>query len=162
LVSFIINKRCFIKNNNAISEEFTSLPALSIIIIGLVIFSTLIGFTYKNYEMQTNNLGLYDYNEYIISKIINVNNDFIKSGGIIDIPKFLSQSGYEKIKDIQNSLNQINFTFKISYENNSFWYPSKPVNVNQNTAMLRNIALNYNGFETIPGQLMVVVWREGI
>jgi hypothetical protein len=80
-----INVRSFFKDERAVSEEFTILPALSVVMIGFVLFVTLLAQTYLAYADRVNQLQNYQTADTILQKLTNPDSYFIKEGGLIDI-----------------------------------------------------------------------------
>ena len=78
--------KAFLKDENAVSEEFTSLPALSVVMIGFTLFILLIANTYMAYEQRIDSLEKYQTGYFIATKLTNPDCYFIKEGGIVDLP----------------------------------------------------------------------------
>lgn len=74
-----------ISNKKAISEEFTALPSLSVVMIGFTIFFLLVANTYNAYENRIESLEKYKTADFIATKLTNPDCFFIEEGGIINI-----------------------------------------------------------------------------
>ena len=82
----MIRRRRFIKDENAISEEFTALPALSVVMIGFALFIVLMANTYSAYNTRIDSLEKYQTADFIAIKLTNPDCFFIKEGGVINLP----------------------------------------------------------------------------
>lgn len=160
-------KRSLIKNNQAISEEFTSLPALSVIMIGFAIFILLLANTYSAYNQRTENLEKYQNTNQIATKITNPDCFFIKEGRIIDLPALekdinSQNSEFEKLRQDYKSKG-INFVIKITYKGTTKNFPSNAdsliTSVGETTAVTKNLAIFLNDAKTKPGSLTVITWE---
>lgn len=160
-------KRSIIKNNQAISEEFTSLPALSVIMIGFAIFILLIANTYSAYNQRTENLEKYQNANQIATKITNPDCFFIKEGRIIDLPALdddikKSDSEFEKIRSDYQSKG-INFVIKINYGPITKNYPTNADDILDSvairTAVTKHLAVFLNEAHTKAGSLTIITWE---
>ncbi len=160
-------KRSLIKNNQAVSEEFTSLPALSIIMIGFAIFILLLANTYSAYNQRSENLEKYQNANQIATKITNPDCFFIKEGRIIDLPALEKDitspdSEFEKLRTDYKSKG-INFVIKINYEKTTENFPTDSdtilKNIGERVAVTKNLAVFLNDAETKPGTLTIITWE---
>jgi len=156
-----INKRKFLNNANAISEEFTTLPALAIVLFGIVIAFLLVGQTYGSYNEQTSLIDSLHSTENLYNKIIQQSNPFVIQSGIIDYEALYSSEGQQFIKDLQKQYSTIglNFSIHFSFDNDSFWYPMPPVKTNHRIAVTHSIGLAVNMINTIDSTMSIAVWK---
>jgi len=164
-VYFIIKfkYRTITKNNNAISEEFTSIPSLSIILIGFTVFFLLISNVYSAYDLRTDSIDMYQKAEFIANKITNPNCFFINPGGIVNLTKLNTNNGQEDLLDFRSklSLSKTNFTIKISWDDNNEYFPGNiPDYVHDRIAVTENICIYLNEAETSPGKITIILWSE--
>ena len=80
-------ERLIIRDQTAVAEEFTSLPVIMVIVIGLTLFFLLIAQSYHVYEQTTAQIKQIEKAKYLANKLVSPNNYFINSGGMIDIIK---------------------------------------------------------------------------
>jgi len=154
--------RKFIKDENAISEEFTSLPALSIVMIGFAIFILLVSNTYTAYNTRINSLDKYQTADFIVTKLTNPDSFLIKEGGVIDLPNFKnSEPEINKLREKYKS-SGIDFVIIVQYENKNFKQPSNTDNLLSNAgdrvAVTKNVGVYINTAQTKPGSITIITW----
>lgn len=152
----------FKKNNLAIAEEFTSLPALSIIMIGFTLFVLLIANIYSTYESKIESIDKYQLADFIINKLINPDCFFIKPGLIVDYPLLKSEQGIKELNLIQAEYNRlnVNFSLRLNWNEEYIDFPNELPNTLQNKiAISRTISIYFNEVETIPGKLTLILWN---
>lgn len=160
-------KRSLKNNNQAVSEEFTSLPALSIIMIGFAIFILLLANTYSAYNQRTENIEKYQKTNQIAAKITNPDCFFIKEGRIINLPLLeedikKTDSKFENLRSEYQSKG-INFVIKVNYESKTKNFPTNAdiilKNIGQRTAITKNLAVFIDDAHTKPGTLTIITWE---
>jgi len=152
----------FLKDENAISEEFTSLPALTIVMIGFTLFIVLIANTYSAYEQRIESLEKYQTGYCIATKLTNPDCSFIKEGGIVDLP--LLRSDNSPLYFILNEYNSsdVHFIVRISWEDYSEDFPENiPKDIGERIAVSKNVGIYVNEAQTVPGKLTIIMWSEG-
>lgn len=160
--------RSFIKNEDAISEEFTSLPALTIVAIGFTLFILLVANTYSAYNARVESLDKYQTTDFIVKKITNPDSPITTEGGIIDLKKLKDTSIGDPLINAMRSEYQasgIDFIVRITYENTELNYPTTPTpaaDLLQNNidkiAVSKNVGIKINDAETKPGKLTIISW----
>lgn len=156
------NLKDFKKNDFAIAEEFTSIPSLSIIIIGFTIFILLVANVYSSYETKIVSIDKYQIADYLISKLINPESFFIKTGLIIDYPILNSHQGKNEFKLIQEEFYRlnVNFILRLNWYEECYNFPNDLTNNFQNQiAISRPINIYLNEVETVPGKLTLIMWN---
>jgi len=155
-------KRRFIKDENAISEEFTSLPALSLVMIGFAIFIIMIANTYTAYNTRIESLDKYQTAVFIVTKLTNPDSFIIKEGGVIDLE--LLKNSDPEINELRDKYRAsgIDFIIRISYENTVKKVPSNADNLLSNAgdrvAVTKCVGIYLNQAQTKPGKLTVIAW----
>jgi len=159
-------KRSIIKNNNAISEEFTSLPALTIVLIGFTLFILIITNSYNAYNIRIDSVDKYQTAFFISDKLTNPDCYFILEGGMVNLPLLDSIDPIEsddKLNDIRNEIKAsgINFSLKISWDDESKYFPedSLPMDVGDKVAVSKTVSVYLNEAQTKPGKLTIIIWR---
>ena len=81
--------------------------------------------------------------------------------GIIDYESLNSSEGLQFIKDLQKQYATIglNFSIYFSFDNDSFWYPTIPVNANHRIAVTHSIGLAVNMINTVESTISIAVWN---
>ena len=149
------------KNTNAISEEFTVIPSLTVVLIGIILSFILFGTTISSYQEQTEFADNLTTTENIFQKITNPSNPFITNFGIIDYSNMFSNDSIIYFHSIQKSLlkNRLNCSLYVSSENFSFWYPNKPNSYKESSAVTHPIGLSINEIEIIDAKLTIIIWN---
>jgi len=161
-VNIITNLREFKNDENAVSEEFTSLPALSVVMIGFAIFILLIANTYSAYSTRIQSLDKYQTADFIATKLTNPESFIIKEGGIIDLQ--LLKNSEAEINELRNKYRAsgVDFVIIISYEDTVEKIPSNADDLLSNTvdrvAVTKNVGVYLNSAQTKPGRLTIITW----
>lgn len=152
-------KRTLLNDDNAISEEFTALPSLSLIMIGVVLFSILIISTYESYEAQNTKLSQIDIARYLLSKTIDPDQLYMLDGNIVDLSYFNRNVNISNLENIKEDLSNsgIDFSISLSWENNSHWVFGQPPGFDQ-MAVSRPISIAINPVDVVAGTITIVVW----
>ena len=154
--------RELIKDENAVSEEFTSLPALSVVMIGFAIFILLIANTYSAYTTRVDSLNKYQTADFIATKLTNPDSFIIKEGGIINLP--LLKNSEVEVNQLRDKYRAsgIDFVIIVSYEGTSTKLPNNADVLLSNTinrvAITKNIGVYLNSAQTKPGSLTIITW----
>jgi len=151
----------FLKDEKAVSEEFTSLPALSIVMIGFTLFILLISNTYMAYEQRIDSLEKYQTGYFIATKLTNPDCYFIKEGGIVDLA--LLRNDIEELILLcdKYKTSGINFIVRINWDKGSEDFPEElPVDVGNRIAVSKNVGIYLNEAQTTPGKLIIILWSE--
>ncbi len=163
----VLPKRNFINNEKAVSEEFTTLPALTIVVIGFTIFILLISNLYSTYNNRVNSLDKYQVASFISSKITNPDCFFMMEGGIVNLPLFDSSDPKDSDIKIQKMRDDIissgfNFSIHISWENKEKYFPEDTLknNIGNRVAVSKVVSIFLNEAQTKPGKLTVIMWGE--
>lgn len=154
--------RSLIKNEKAISEEFTSLPALSVVMIGFTLFFILIANVYSSYAMRIDSLDKYKTADFISTKLTNPDCCFIKEGGLVDLPKLYSSESNILLQSMKNDYKSSDFDFiiRISWDKNSEDFPEDlPSNIGDRVAVTKDVGVYLNEAQTVPGKLTIILWN---
>jgi len=151
----------FLKDENAVSEEFTSLPALSIVMIGFTLFILLISNTYMAYEQRIDSLEKYQTGYFIATKLTNPDCYFIRGGGTVDLPLLQTDSYILNLLRDKYKTSGVNFIVRISWDKGSEDFPEElPVDVGDRIAVSKNVGIYLNKAQTTPGKLTIIMWSE--
>ena len=158
-----MNKRkpfqTFLKDENAVSEEFTSLPALSIVMIGFALFILLIANTYAAYEQRIDSLEKYQTGYFIATKLTNPDCYFIRNGGIVDLP--LLRTNPDTLTSIRDDYRTsgVSFIVRITWDEGSEDFPEEPLDdIGDHVAVSKNVGIYLNEAQTTPGKLTIILW----
>jgi len=157
--------RKILEDENAISEEFTTLPALSVVMIGFALFIVLMANTYSAYNTRIDSLEKYQTADFIATKLTNPDCYFMLEGGVINLPLLDSADPVlsdDKLNAIRNKYNAagINFSISISWDGNSKYFPEDtlPNNIGDRVAVSRTVSVYLNEAQTKPGKLTIITW----
>jgi hypothetical protein len=158
----VIQKRVahFLQDKRAISEEFTSLPALAVVMIGFTLFVALIGNTYIAYHQRRAIVEDYQIGAFISTKLTSPHCFFMRPGGIVDLPCLERDS--EALQLLQNNYlsSGINFTIRIHWLEHIREFPtSLPSDVGNRIAISKPVGIYLNPAQTVPGSLTVILWE---
>ena len=151
----------FIKDERAVSEEFTSLPALCVIMIAFTLFFGLVANVYSSYVERNESIETYQTADFIATKLTNPDCFFIKEGGAVDLPILCSETGKTKLRKVctEFKASEINFTLRIAWGNNTLDFPEQlPEHIGNRIAVSRNIGVYINDAQTISGKLTIITW----
>jgi len=154
-------RRSLIRNENAISEEFTSLPALSVVMIGFTLFLVLIANVYSSYALRVSSLDKYQTADLISTKLTNPNCYFIKEGGLVDLPALKTLASNAMLNSMREQYKRSDFDFiiRVSWEVYSMDFPENlGDNLGDRVAVSRDIGVYLNEAQTVPGKLTVILW----
>jgi hypothetical protein len=156
-----ITVRCFLTNEQAISEEFTTLPALSIVMIGFTLFIILLVQTHTAYETRIDLLENYQTADQIAYKLMNPDCYFIREGGLIDLS--VLQNNIESLQVIceQYQKSGVTFFLRLRWNNIVEDYPSPLPSASINRiAISKNVGVYLSDAQTVPGTLTIIIWRN--
>ncbi len=152
----------FIQDEKATSEEFTSLPALTVVVIGFTLFVALLARIYTSYETRVDILENYKIASSIVSKLTNPNCLYIRPGSNIDLATLQSREGRLALNitrhEYQNS--SIDFIVRLNWNNSAEDFPIElPEKTNDRVAVSTYIDVYLNEARTIPAKFTVILWR---
>ncbi|MDH7517027.1 MAG: hypothetical protein QHH19_01590 [Candidatus Thermoplasmatota archaeon] len=153
--------RSLIKNEKAVSEEFTSLPALSVVMIGFTLFFILIANVYSSYAMRVSSIDKYQTADLISAKLTNLDCFFIKEGGLVDLPKLKTPVGNAILNSMREQYKRSDFDFiiRVSWGAYSMDFPETlSDNLGDRVAVSKDVGIYLNEAQTVPGKLTVILW----
>jgi len=154
-------EKSFLKDDQAISEEFTSLPSLSLIMIGVLLFFLLVSTAYDSHDHQTSQLSHIDIATYVLTQTLDPEQIYMLDAHRVDIQTLQSLDATSHLQDIQKSLSSsgLNFTLSVVWKDTTQWILSEPPGFRQ-TAVSKQIGIAINPLETIPGTVTVILWED--
>jgi hypothetical protein len=158
--------RSFILDETAVSEEFTSLPALSVVMIGFTLFFVLLANVYASYGLRVESLEKYQTADFIATKLTNPDCFFIKEGGLVDLPELRSYGNDDKLNSMRQEYkaSNVNFTVRVSWQDGneikSEDFPENlPDYIGDRVAVSRDVSVYLNEAQTSPGKLTIILWN---
>ncbi len=160
----------FINDRKGISEEFTSLPALAVVMIGFALFFTMMAGVYYQHNERVKSLDNYETANFVLEKLTSTNGLLAEKGiivgGVIDKEKFeIDGSKQHVIKTMieESGIVGIEFGFKLVYwEKGEKQPPIEWTNIPDNVdkaAASKQVAVRLNDAEIVPGVLTVIIWE---
>jgi hypothetical protein len=144
-----------------ISEEFTVLPALSIVMIGFALFIVLLAQTYTTYGERIEQLQNYQTADSIVNKLTNPDCYFIREGGLIDFYILQNDTGSLQILCKQYQRSGITFLLQLRWNDLTRDFPETLITIPLNrVAVSKNIGIYLNEAQTIPGTLTILLWKD--
>jgi len=154
-------RRGFLSNEDAISEEFTSLPALSIVMIGFTLFIVLLANTYGAYHDRMDRLEEYQTAGLIVQKMIDTSCPFIQSAKVVHLQRFLASELV--INEVREEYQQSGFDFfvRVSFNTSSYDVPATDMSdiSGNRIAVSQHVSVVYNDVGQTPGKLTVILWK---
>jgi len=155
-------RRPILENNSAISEELNAIPTLTVIIIGIGLFSLILFATYSNYNQRTEPLNHYHFIEYIQENFLNPNNGIAQYDGSISLESFqnIPQTFFSNIIYKSGTRNQYNVSMTLTYDNNSFYYPQQSTTFSQERyAVTTPVLIKINDVQVKSGTLTIILHK---
>jgi len=157
--------RSFIGDEKAVSEEFTSLPALSVVMIGFTLFFVLLANVYTSYGIRVESIGKYQTADLIATKLTNPDCFFIREGKLADLPELHKDESDDKLNSIREEYraSSVNFIVRVSWwdgnEVKSEDFPEDlPDDIGDRVAVSRDVGVYLNEAQTSPGKITVILW----
>lgn len=154
-------RQIFLEDTRAVSEEFTSLPALTVVMVGFTLFLVLLANTITGYEERTENLQNYQTAVFILIKFTNPDCSYIRSGGLIDIERLKTDDASLQILMQKYKDSGLNVLLHLCWENTSRDFPQFNITgIYNRIAVSKNVGIYLNDARTVPGTLTIIVWRD--
>jgi hypothetical protein len=152
-------RRLWSSNEEAVSEEYTALPALCTVVIGLALFFLLLAHAYTASQAQSETIHTYHTAELLTEKLLDPANSYMQPGGILDIASFTNAA--EAPKQWQDySPKGFDFLFRLTYNHTTITLPTNATFPPTFTAASRTIPISLSDAQTTPGTLTVILWRR--
>jgi hypothetical protein len=143
-----------------VSEEFTSLPALSLVLIGFALFLVVLGQTYLTFQERGEQLRVYQTANTLAEKLTNPACGFMKSGGLLDIPFLRNDSGTVQTINEQWRRSGLRCLLRVHWNQTTEEFPSTNETIGVPcVAVSYPIGVYLSDARTVPGTLTVLVWR---
>ncbi|MBS3748884.1 MAG: hypothetical protein KGY65_07700 [Candidatus Thermoplasmatota archaeon] len=152
-------------DTNAVSETFTVLPALAMVLIGFTIFSIIIATAYTTFDTKKEYVAMVEYSDQILEKISSPNACFTTDGNTINYLVFSSNQSKHYIETVKSQFApyQLCFSVKLSFEQVEIWLPqpiSNNYSIGNQYASSKQVSVQINEIKTLPGTLTVVLWQK--
>lgn len=157
----IVHRRLFLTDDRAVSEEFTTLPALCIVMIGFALFTVLIAQTYIAYQGRVDSIQKYQTASFLTQKLTNPECSFMRTGTTVDISQLNTPTSRDQLNVTRCVYRQsgVDFIVRMRWNNGSQDFPiNLPANTSNRVAVSKNVDVYLNIAQTIPGTLTVITW----
>ncbi|HVQ01127.1 MAG TPA: hypothetical protein VMT57_06395 [Candidatus Thermoplasmatota archaeon] len=147
------------KNDQGVSEEFTSLPTLSVVMMGFSLFLLLLVHTYTAYQERMNYLEEYQIADAIAEKLTNPECCWMENG-LVNVPTLnLSMEQIKVIRE-QYHFSNLSFVIRLRYDEQVYDFPEPLPSLTTNqVAVERQIGVYLNEAQTTEGTFTIIVWR---
>jgi len=150
--------RSFWANKHGVSEEFTSLPALSVVMIGFSLFLILLAQTYTAYQDRMTQVQYYQIAEGLIGKCTNPDSPFMRNG-LVDVSLLSNTTNVVRLQE-EYRLSNISFILRLRYLDVDNDFPESPPSlVPHRVAVSKELGVYLNDAQTTPGTLTLILWR---
>jgi hypothetical protein len=131
------------------------------VMIGFVLFVTLLAQTYLAYADRVNQLQNYQTADTILQKLTNPDSYFIKEGGLIDIAILQNDTIFLQKLYVQYQRLGVSFVLRLQWRNQTQDFPKAlMIDPRNRIAVSKEIGIYLNEAQTIPGILTILLWRE--
>ncbi|MEM0466596.1 MAG: hypothetical protein QXL17_02455 [Candidatus Thermoplasmatota archaeon] len=159
----------FLTDTTAVSEEFTALPALAVVMIGITLFILLVTNVYAAYETRIDSIKKYQTADFIANKLTNQNCPFSQTAGIVQLTEYTQMSSNPFWQKIQQEYQAagIGFMLRLSWTDTQGHHsidvppciPSFDLNkVGNRVAVSRDVTIQLNPVTDCPGKLTIITW----
>jgi hypothetical protein len=160
-----ISKKKLKENNHAISETFTVLPSLAMILIGFTIFSIVIATAYTTFDTKQTYIDKFEISDMVLEKICSPNAVFTDDSNLINVKTFNSEKSKDYISQLQDTYELYSYSLavKVAYKNTECWVPApiSPEKIGVDIfASSKQVSVVLNEVTTIPGRMTVFIWIE--
>lgn len=155
--------RDFLNNERAVSEEFTSLPALSVVMIGFTLFFVLFANVYTSYSLRVESIEKYQTANFLFAKLIHPDSLFIRPGGSISFPLLRSGEGAAYLQSLRDNYRPagVNFTVRVRWDASSYDFPEPFLDARgDRVAVSASASIYLNEARTVPGTLTIITWSD--
>jgi hypothetical protein len=151
--------RLLSSNEEAVTEEYTALPALCVVVIGLALFFLLLAHAYAMPQAQSETIRMYHTAELLTEKLLDPANAFIQPGGILDLDILTGASApLDRLRQAY-SPSGFDFLIRLTINTTTITLPTNATIHTPNTTVTRTIPVLLSPAQTTPGRLTVVLWR---
>lgn len=157
----------FLKDKRGVAEEFTSLPAIMVVMMGFAIFFAMVATVYHLHNERVEDKELFEVAHYVVSKLTTVGSPLIVEDStslLLDKNK-LENVGIDKLKEYCNPIGYDYYVKVYEYDEDGSKeqiYPKSMENTipsKNRVSASRKVAIT-DGIETKYGKVIVIVWRE--
>lgn len=155
----------FIKDKRGISEEFTSLPTLVVVMIGFGLFFALIGGVYYSYNEKVDRVDKYETANFILEDVTAADSPLgdsgvIQTGGTINPAAVDSNQAAIETSLRQNcSFPGWKYKIEIEWDTGSQHIIPFRYDGEDTVAASKEVPVYLNEAQTVAGEFRVTVWK---
>jgi hypothetical protein len=150
----------FLANEEGISEEYTTLPALSVVMIGFSLFLVLLAQTYTAYQGRMTQLQYYQIADDLVGKFTNPDSFFVRSGSLVDVRLLRNSTSELKLLRDKYRPSNISFVVRLRYHDVVCDFPEPlPSEIPNRVAVSKELGVYLNDAQTTPGTLTIILWE---
>jgi len=158
----------FINDSRGISEEFTSLPAMVVVMIGFALFFALIAGVYHSHTEKMERVDSYRTANLVLEKIAMEDGSLVRAGvmresGVVDNDTFHRLTAdSQRIRGLVQGSDVVAVDFGLRLRHEKLCHPMKTPNIPMDmdrVAASMEVPVYLNAAETVPGELTIIVWE---
>lgn len=145
-----------VEDKRGITEEFTTLPAISIVMIGFALFFVLIASCYYVHIQRIENKELYEAAHFVIEKIT-------MDSPLIESPLMINLKAVERsniMEDIAKCCNLSDYDFCIRIFYDEMCLKLGEEKERNKVSLSKIVAVKINEGDIREGKIVVTVWRK--
>lgn len=145
---------------DAATEEYTALPALCVVVIGLALFFLLLAHAYAMPTAQSETTRTYHTAELLTEQLLDPANPFVQPGGTLNLAALTGASSpLDRLRQDHSPLG-FDFLIRITTNTTSITLPTNITLQMPSVSASRTIPIALSPAQTITGRLTVVLWRK--
>ncbi len=158
----------FVKSKRGVAEEFTSLPALMIVMIGFALFFAMIAGVYYIHNQKVESKELYEVAHYVVLKLTTQDSPIISTSDA-NTPLLIDGNSIKSIsiEELKNFCNPVGFDYNVNF----FWYDENGkketikiksennIPDKDTVSASRKVAIKFFEGDIRYGEIVVTVWR---
>jgi len=154
----------FLKDKRGVAEEFTTLPAIMVVMIGFAIFFAMIATVYHLHNERMEDKELFEVAHYVVSKLTNVGSPLVEDASLIIDENKLENVGIDELKEYCYPIGYDYYVKIYEYSEDGSKEKIYPRNVGDaipdknRVSASRKVAIK-GEIDVKYGELVVIVWR---
>jgi len=155
----------FISDKRGVSEEFTSLPTLVVVMIGFALFFALIGGVYYSYNEKVERIDKYEVANFILEDVTTAagplgEEGMIQTGGTIN-PSAIDSNEAALENTLQQNYSYPGWEYKIEIEWTEGYEEITvfPYHGEDTVAASKKVPVYLNEAQTVAGKFRVIAWE---
>jgi len=157
-----ITNRSFSSDDYAISEAFNAVPAITIVVFGLTLFSIILFSTYDANSQTIERLHAIEIAEYYSEKITNPQQGLANYDGSISLLALENEKTLLLFSELNSTCAQKGFDYalKLSFEDTCIYIPKNiTIKPDNHYAVTKQVVLKINDVQVKPATFSLILWE---